>query len=72
MAAALEDRPQVPPEQDSGSPSMAPLDDIEKTQLSEPKETAEGNKPNFQRPVKGYRWVLVCVGLYLGAVLYGE
>lgn len=51
---------------------MNPLDDIEKTQVSGTKETTDGNFNGFQRPVNGFKWFLVCVGLYLGAVLYGE
>lgn len=69
MAATLEDPQQPALEEDS---SVAPLDDIEKTQPSDFKETIGGSANNFQRPVNGFKWFLVCVGLYLGAVLYGE
>ena len=72
MTTILEDRQQVVPEEDSESPSMNPLDDIEKTQVSNMKDTTDGNPKGFQRPVNGLKWVLVCIGLYLGAVLYGE
>jgi hypothetical protein len=68
----MADHNQEVSEEDSKNSSMVPLDDTEKTQLPEPKESAEGNAHGFQRPVKGFKWFLVCVGLYLGAVLYGE
>ena len=51
---------------------MNPPDDIEKTQVSGTKETTDGNSNGSQLPVNGFKWFLVCVGLYLGAVLYGE
>jgi len=72
MAAALENPQQAAPEEDSKSSSMAPLDDIEKTRLPGAEDTAGGTPSDYQRPVNGFKWFLVCVGLYLGAVLYGE
>jgi hypothetical protein len=72
MAAALEGHQETAPEEDSKTSSVLPLDDIEKTQLPDSKETTDGSVQNFQRPVKGFKWFLVCFGLYLGAVLYGE
>jgi hypothetical protein len=72
MAAAIEDHQQVQSEEDSKSSSMNPVEDIEKKQLSDIKDTDQGNPQGFQRPVNGFKWFLVCVGLYLGAVLYGE
>jgi hypothetical protein len=72
MAAALESQQQAALEEDSKNPSLNPLDDVEKTQLSDMKETTDGNGHGFQRPVSGFKWFLVCFGLYLGAVLYGE
>lgn len=72
MATPLEDNQQLGSGEDSQSPSMNPLDDIEKTQLSDIKEPAKRNLQGSQRPVSGFKWFLVCIGLYLGAVLYGE
>jgi hypothetical protein len=68
----LEGHQETAPEVDSKSSSVLPLDDIEKTQHPDYKETTGGSAQNFQRPVKGFKWFLVCFGLYLGAVLYGE
>jgi hypothetical protein len=72
MAVTLESHQETAPEEDSKSSSMVPLGDIEKTQLPGSKEATDGNVQTFQRPVKGFKWFLVCFGLYLGAVLYGE
>jgi hypothetical protein len=72
MATPLEDNQRVGSGEDSKSTSMNPPDDIEKTQLSDIKEPTQSNLQGSQRPVSGLKWFLVCFGLYLGAVLYGE
>mgnify|MGYP003623108025 CR=1 FL=1 len=73
MAALGEVNKRTEQEEDSHSSSVVvPFDDVEKTQIPDTTEAAESNIQSFQRPVQGFRWFLVCVGLYLGAVLYGE
>ncbi len=72
MATTLEDGQPVVPEERSNSPSMAPIEDIEKKQLSDTEDAAAASGQTFQRPIQGFKWFLVCFGLYLGAVLYGE
>jgi len=57
--------------EDSRAPSAleTPVD-IEKTDPNEVKLQTEG-AGEFKRPVSNLTWVFVCVGLYLGAILYG-
>ena len=33
---------------------------------------AEEATVQFERPISGWAWTLVCVGLFLGALLYGK
>jgi hypothetical protein len=33
---------------------------------------AEEPAVQFERPISGWQWTLVCVGLFLGALLYGK
>jgi hypothetical protein len=53
----------------TGTTTPVPVD-LEKTSsqnLTTPTEDAE-----FKRPISNKSWALVCVGLFLGALLYGE
>lgn len=49
----------------TASPVLGPETDVEKTQVPPVEE-------KFVRPVSKGTWILVCAGLYLGALLYGK
>lgn len=55
-------------EAESKPNSISPIADVEK-QDQIPGEDGAGD---FVRPLTTWQWVLVCVGLYLGALLYGK
>jgi hypothetical protein len=60
-------------EEDSNSSSPLPMPyDGGETGVPDIEKTSENNEEQFQRPVNGYKWILCCVGLYLGAVLVGK
>jgi len=68
------DPPQMPAaEEDSKSSSLVPMPHhVGKTGLSDVEKTSESDEDQFKRPVNGYKWILCCVGLYLGAILVGK
>jgi hypothetical protein len=59
-----------------GSKATSILDpnvDIEKKELNSVNQTAAAKKSNeFQRSISNTKWYLCCIGLYLGAFLYGK
>jgi hypothetical protein len=59
-----------------GSKTASILDpnvDIEKKGLSGVDQPAAAEKSNeFQRSISNTKWYLCCIGLYLGAFLYGK
>jgi hypothetical protein len=60
-------------EEDSKGSSFVPVPhDVGKAGLSDIEKTTEGDEEEFKRPVNGYKWILCCVGLYLGALLVGK
>jgi hypothetical protein len=59
-------------EESKKSLELGPIGDIEDGKQSE-KDGIEGSaEPGFQRPMTNLRWLSVCVGLYLTALLYGR
>jgi hypothetical protein len=49
------------------SPGTKSSVDIEKRESDGP----DPAPTQFKRPISNWKWFLVCVGLYLGALLYG-
>jgi hypothetical protein len=45
--------------------------DIEKISFLD-LNAAEEKTARFERPISGWAWALVCVGLFLGSLLYGK
>jgi hypothetical protein len=45
--------------------------DIEKISFLDLDATEE-KTARFERPISGWAWALVCVGLFLGSLLYGK
>jgi hypothetical protein len=35
-------------------------------------DATEEKTARFERPISGWAWALVCVGLFLGSLLYGK
>jgi len=48
--------------------------DIEKTSSLNfnREQVVEEEAPRYERPISNWQWALVCVGLFLGAMLYGQ
>lgn len=62
----------TPPENSRTASVMDTTIDIEKTEPDTLNLRADGEAPKeFVRPISTTSWILVCVGIYLGAILYG-
>jgi hypothetical protein len=65
MASILEEKGDITP--DLGTPGTSSAD-LERTEI----EVSRENTSEFKRPFSNWRWALVCSGLYLSALLYGQ
>jgi len=65
-------------QKETGGPSSAAdsTTDIEKTSSlninRDEEQVDEAPAPQYERPISNWQWALVCLGLFLGAMLYGE
>ena len=62
----------TPPENSRTASVMDANVDIEKTEPDTLNLRADSEAPKeFVRPISTTSWILVCIGIYLGAILYG-
>lgn len=55
----------------SVDPSAVSLSDNEKPVDVEQTAVQPSDRKSFKRPIKGWKWFSICLGLYLAAILYG-
>ena len=62
-----------PPDESRTTSVMDNAIDIEKTEPDTLNLRADGEAPKeFVRPISTAKWIFVCIGIYLGAILYGR
>ena len=60
-------------EEDTKNSTVDPIPhDVGKIEPSDKTLTSESDEGPFSRPVNGWKWILCCLGLYLGALLVGK
>jgi hypothetical protein len=62
----------TPPDNSGTSSVVDHAADVEKTQLDAVNLRGDSGAPKeYVRPISTTSWILVCIGIYLGAILYG-